>query len=212
MEEVFLQYAELIETRTGRVRRNSSDGTADMRIGWLLWEKSLTEFLYFEERMVAPHPDRYYACWNETPPRGNRKGSKSLWVFEKETDKKRYSITTTAGIKIQPYFDVPEKDDPDLIYFRVQNEYIDPDTVLLWIAASTAEKLKEKLGSIRREVVSEAIKEVIEKREMLADSQDEELTRAVPVAVSRNAFDELVDAGEAVSDEHRIQLLLRALG
>ena len=212
MEEVFLQYAELVDSRTGRVRRNSDDGSADMRLGWLLWENSLTEFLYFEERMIAPSPERYYARWNETPPRGNRKGSRSLWVFDKETHEKRYSITTTAGIKIQPYFDVPLVDDPELTYFRVQNEPVDPDTVLLWIASSTADQLKEKLGSIRREVVNEAIENAIEKRYMLTESLDEELTRAVPIAVSRKAFDELVGAWEAVSDEHRIQLLLRGLG
>ena len=211
MEEVFFQYAELIESRTNRVRSKSTDGVADMRFGWLLWESSLTEFLYFEERMSAPNPEQYYAHWNETPPRGSRKGSKSLWVFEKGSNKKRYSITTTAGIKIQPYFDVLGRDDPELIYLRVQSEHVKPDTVLLWISASTASQLKEKLGSVRRDVISAAISDVTRTRGRLSDHITEELTRAVPIAISQSAFKQLVQAGDAISDEHRIQLLLDAL-
>ena len=82
MRDVFKQYSDLIDIRTRKVRENSAGKEPDMRIGWLLWEDSLTEFLYFEEPLVAPQPDNYHAEWNETPPRGTRKGSKSLWIYE----------------------------------------------------------------------------------------------------------------------------------
>ena len=107
MRDVFAQYADLIRDRTERVHKAATNVKIDMRTGWLIWENSLTEFLYFEERMLPPDPDKYFAQWNKTPARGTRKASKSLWIYEKETKQKRYSVTTSAGIKIQPYFDVP---------------------------------------------------------------------------------------------------------
>ena len=48
-------------------------------------------------------------------------------MYEKITKQKRYSVTTSAGIKIQPYFDVPPPNDQNLYYFRVQSEPIDTD-------------------------------------------------------------------------------------
>jgi len=94
-------------------------------IGWLLWKDTLEEFLYFEEKMEKPDPDLYYAEWNVTPARGARKPSKSLWVYEKDTGKKKYSVTTTAGAKIQPYFDVPAPNDQHLYHFKVQGVIVD---------------------------------------------------------------------------------------
>ena len=47
MRNVFQQYSDLIDIRTEKVRENSSGKEPDMRLGWLLWEDSLTEFLYF---------------------------------------------------------------------------------------------------------------------------------------------------------------------
>jgi hypothetical protein len=121
MRSVFRQYSELIKLRTSKVKEQIPDGKEpDMRTGWLLWEDSLTEFLYFEQPLEAPNPKGYYAEWNVTPPKGARKGSKSLWIFDRKTNKKRFSVTTTAGIKIQPYFDVPAPSDKNLYYFRVQ--------------------------------------------------------------------------------------------
>lgn len=58
MRSIFQQYAELIDARTAKVQEITTDGLADMRTGWLLWERSLTEFLYFEERMEAPLPQK----------------------------------------------------------------------------------------------------------------------------------------------------------
>lgn len=211
MADVLTQYAALIEERTRRVSQNSSGNAVDMRFGWLLWEDELKEFLYFEERMQKPDPSQFYAEWNETAARGARKSSKSLWIYEKGTNKKRYSVTTSAGIKIQPYFDVPAPSDANLVYFRVQSERLDEDTILLWVAATTAEQLKRRLGSIEKDVVSQAVFEAAEKDRLDDDFSIEDLHAAVPIQVSKGAFDLLVTHWEAVSDEHRMQLLLKSL-
>lgn len=133
MQDVLRQYKELIEHRTLKVEKTSKNNKADMRTGWLLWERSLTEFLYFEERMSAPNPEMYYAEWNERGAEGSRKGSKNLWIYEAETGKKRYSITTNAGAKIQPYFDVPPPNNENMFFFRVQGEDIGAGKILIWI-------------------------------------------------------------------------------
>ena len=62
MSIVLSQYAELIEARRQKVAEQaSSKGKVDMRTGWLLWQESLRQFLYFEEEMLAPNPANYDA-------------------------------------------------------------------------------------------------------------------------------------------------------
>ncbi len=68
-----------------------------MRTGWLLWQANLHDFVYFEEETIAPNPDDYTAEWHENPISGGRKPSKSLWIYERETRQKKYSVTTDAG-------------------------------------------------------------------------------------------------------------------
>ncbi len=138
MRDVFLQYAELIRKRTARVIDAAPGKEPDMRLGWLLWESTLTEFLYFEEALCVPVPEQFVAELHETPAKGARKGSKSLWIYDRNTGQKRYSITTSAGAKIQPYFDVPPPSDENLYYFCVQGEPVGTESVRLWISAETA--------------------------------------------------------------------------
>ena len=211
MVDVLRQYSTLIDERTQSVRDDSSDGLADMRLGWLLWETGLQEFLYFEETMAKPDPEKFYAEWNETAAHGARKASKSLWIYEKATDQKRYSVTTSAGIKIQPYFDVPPPNDPNLAYFRVQSEPLDDDTIILWVAAATAAQLKERLGSIEKEAVSKAVFEATQKFRKDDEFSIDDQYLAVPIHVSKDAFALLLNHWEGVSDDHRIQLLIRSL-
>lgn len=211
MCDVFKQYAELIRQRTNRVQETAPGIAPDMRTGWLIWEDTLTEFLYFEEPMVSPNPNNYYAEWNTTPPRGVRKASKSLWIYDKETNQKRYSVTTSAGIKIQPYFDVPAPSDQNLCYFRVQSEPISADTICLWVASSTANALAQWLGSLDRDVVSIAVDRVVAGHTASSAVSNLEEDVAVPIPLSVEAHDRLVAAWEAVSDEHRAQLLLKSL-
>ena len=211
MRDVFEQYAALVEARTNAVRNAAPRSKPDMRIGWLIWEDLLAEFLYFEEPMRAPDAKNYYAVWNETKARGVRKSSTSLWIYEKSTKQKRYSVTTSAGIKIQPYFDVPPPNDSHLYYFRVQSEPVDADTILLWVAASTAKELKQQIGSLEKEAVSETILRVTtgERRAAVPANPDEDLAVAIPISAA--AYKALLDAWEGVSDEHRMQLLVKAL-
>ena len=211
MRDVLSQYAALMEQRSERVREKSPDGSADMRFGWLLWENDLREFLYFEESMEKPNPETCHAVWHETQARGARKPSKSLWIYENETGNKRYSVTTSAGIKIQPYFDVPPPDDKNLVYFRVQSESVGQDTVLLWVTAATATRLRERLGAIDKDVVSEAVLSVTSEEGVNEEGEINGLRQAVPIPVSKKAFDRLIDNWQAVSDEHRVQLFIRAL-
>lgn len=161
--------------------------------------------------MQKPNPQNYYAEWNETAARGARKPSKSLWIFDKSTNKKCYSVTTSAGIKIQPYFDVPPPNNPNLIYFRVQSEPFDDDTIILWVAAATAARLKDRLGSIDKEIVSKAVFEADEKERHDEGFTIDDLQSAIPIYVSKEDFDLLINNWEAVSDDHRIQLLIQSL-
>jgi hypothetical protein len=211
MCDVFKQYAELIQERTNRVKDASTNKTPDMRTGWLIWEDNLTEFLYFEERMLPPNPEQFTAEWNFTPAKGIRKASKSLWIYDKDTKKKRYSVTTSAGIKIQPYFDVPLPSDKNLCYFRVQSEPIDDLTVRLWISAATAHALQVKLGSLDSSIVSTAIIDAIARVGNIDQPPERSDEMAVAVCISKDAHMQLITAWEAVSDEHRAQLLLKAL-
>lgn len=211
MRDVFLQYAELISIRTEKVREVFPEGEPDMRIGWLLWEDSLTEFLYFEQPLAAPDPDEYYAQWNETPAKGARKASKSLWIFERSTNKKRYSVTTSAGIKIQPYFDVPSPADSNLYYFRVQSEPIDAESVQIWVAASTARTIQRLLGSLEKDKVSDAIIKAA-KDTVRSDVQPpEQQELAQPIVLTKRAFEIFKEAWHGVSDEHSAQLFVESL-
>lgn len=211
MRDVFKQYAELIQERTNRVKKAAPNKTPDMRTGWLIWEDNLTEFLYFEQRMLPPNPEQYTAEWNVTPARGARKASKSLWIYDKDTRQKRYSVTTSAGIKIQPYFDVPPPSEKNLYYFRVQSEPVDATTIRLWISAATARALKKELGSLDSATVSTAILNTIERVGKIVQAPEEKDGLAVAVDISKEAHMQLLTAWEAVSDEHRAQLLLKAL-
>ena len=211
MRDVFEQYAQLIQARTNRVKEAAPHITPDMRTGWLLWEDSLTEFLYFEERMLPPKPEQFTAEWNITPARGVRKSSKSLWIFDKDTKKKRYSVTTSAGIKIQPYFDVPHPSDKNLYYFRVQSEPVGDAFVRLWVSATTARAIKNKLGSLDSATVSMAILKAVKRTKENVQISEKEEELAVSMVISKEAHIQLISSWEAVSDEHRAQLLLKAL-
>ena len=182
-----------------------------MRVGWLLWEDNLTEFLYFERRCCRQMPALFTPSGTHGRP-GVVNRAEALWIFERETGQKRYSVTTSAGIKIQPYFDVPAPSDTNLYYFRVQSEPVNSETIQLWISASTAVALQRHLGTLTRESLSDAILSLAEKGTHGIAPANPENDLAVPVQISVTAHAALLMMWDtAVSDEHRAQLLLKAL-
>ena len=105
--KVLTQFANQISAFRKRVAETAAGVTPDIRWGVFLWSPSLEEFLYFEEVMEEPNPDDFYAEFVEGQHRG--RPTRSLYIFEKETGVKRYSVTMPErGAKIQPYFDVPQ--------------------------------------------------------------------------------------------------------
>ena len=197
--EVLGQYAELIERRAKQVSERAGGGTPDMRTGWLLWQDSLRQFLYFEEEMLPPNPADFTAEWRRSGG-GGRKESKNLWVYDKHGTK-RYSITTSAGAKIQPYFDVPPPSDPNLVTFTVQGERVDGTSIRIWLTKSTAERLRQLLGGLEAERISDAI---ISSAGTLAaarqpGSTEEDL--AFPVSVTEEAYDALQEVLPGLGDE-----------
>jgi hypothetical protein len=213
MKSVLKQYTDFLEQRKEYVRQNCPGFEPDMRTGWVLWQSNLKEFVYFEEETLAPDPDDYIAEWHQNPERGGRKESKSLWIFEKETRQKKYSVTTTAGAKIQPYFDVPPSSDPNVYFFQVQGEPYKPGLVRVWIVASTAHELERLVGNLNAENLHQAIVASLSRP---ADAEGEAALKteeATPIILTAESYGLLETCyPNAVSDAHMIQLLLERLG
>jgi hypothetical protein len=215
MHDVFRQYAELVESRRQYVadQGHVSPEDVDLRTGWLLWQTSLRQFLYFEERTSAPSPEDYTAQWNEQVGLGRRKGSKNLWIYERNSGKKRYSVTTSAGIKIQPYFDVPPPADPNVYLFTVIGERLEPGIVRVGITRRTAHALERTLGNLERQSLSRAILEAIDGIEDLESTevQGEDYEELIFLTISEEAYIALCEAFPGVNDEHCFQLFVDLL-
>ncbi|WP_462202668.1 hypothetical protein [Frankia sp. CcWB3] len=214
MVDVFKQYAELVLNRRRKVENQTAQRPVDMRIGWLLWQDSLRQFLYFEEPMSAPDPNNYIAEWRDVAG-SSRKGSKNLWIYERSTGKKRYSVTTSAGIKIQPYFDVPPPSDPNLYIFTVIGEQVDLGIIRVWLTPQThgllrrAAKGKLDIDDLSRFVSSSA--SAVKPLEGSASGPEQVRAGAVPLFLRESAYRQLTEAFQGVNDEHCFQLLLEGL-
>jgi hypothetical protein len=211
MREILQQYAELIRQRTEKVREQAPAGThPNMRTGWLLWQESLRQFLYFEESMEAPDPTQYTAQWVESGG-GSRKGSRNLWIYERATGKKRFSVTTSAGAKIQPYFDVPPPNDPNLYIFTVIGEVILDGRVRCWLTRTTFQDLEQLLGRVSSQTISRAIQKHLS--ELPAAEAGPFVTEepAEAVEISADAYALLTSRLPGVNDDHCFQLLVRLL-
>jgi hypothetical protein len=212
MTDILNQYNDLIDIRIGNVLSKTSKKIADMRFGWLLWKENLEEFLYFEEEMVKVDPQLYCAKWNITPARGSRKASRSLWIYEKSTGKKKYSVTTDAGAKIQPYFDIPAPNDRFLYHFKVQGVQVDGGLVQVWLTRSTAKYLELLLGSLDSDKLSQAIDEFdiqgLVSQENVAISE----SIAVKVLIKEDSYSKLKTLFEPISDEYMLQQFAIQLG
>ena len=214
MIDILSQYNELIDSRRKKVAdENKTSNPVDIRTGWLLWKRTLDEFLYFEEKMERAEISDLYAQWNETPAKGSRKSSRSLWIYNKITKKKVYSVTTTAGAKVQPYFDVPLPDDPNLYHFKVQGVSVDEGLIKVWLTNMTANYLKVLLGGLDKERISEAIAAIKDTHSESINSEkatyckDVVSSIAVPVIVHSEDYAALKNKNEYISDEYMFQQL-----
>lgn len=211
MRDVLTQYAELITNRRNKVREQSGKNEdPDMRTGWLLWQESLCQFLYFEEEMLTPNPDDYVAEWVKRTSK-NRKESTNLWVYERETGHKRYSITSEAGAKIQPYFDVPPPADTNLYLFTVIGEVIDTGVVRIWLTEATTRELKRLLGRLDTDKISEVVLRAALAISKLNPVRQAEQEVAQSLLITEEAYKALKNALPGVSDEHSFQLLAQYL-
>ena len=212
MVNILSQYNELVDNRTDAVLEKSDRKVADMRVGWLLWKDRLDEFLYFEEAMTKPNPSEFYAKWNKTPARGARKASKSLWIYEKSTGKKKYSVTTTAGAKIQPYFDIPAPNDENLYHFKVQGVSIDGGLVKVWVTRSTAKYLELLVGSLESDKLSNAIDTLSVSKEQEQDTVVTAEKIATPLFIKESSYKKLQEIFPSKSDEYIFQQFAIHLG
>lgn len=212
MADIFRQYGELIEKRRSKVREESgkAGGVVDLRYGWLLWQENLHQFMYFEEEMSAPDPARFRAQWNESAE-GGRRRSKSLWVYEKESDKKRYSVTTDAGIKIQPYFDVPAVDDANLYHFTVIGEVVSDGRVRVWVSENTYENLVQLLGEVSTQVLDRTVLEVLGQLPKPLPVRNTKTETGHALFLSEPTYRAFVSAVSGVNDDHRFQFIVRFL-
>lgn len=109
-ELVITQYNDLIRDFQRRVAAESeAREKADIRWGVLLYKRDNSKFLYFEKEMETHDPDDYYA----EHPEG-----KNLYIYENDTDVKRFSVTTDP--KIQEYFEIP--DEEYLYWFNIEHD------------------------------------------------------------------------------------------
>jgi hypothetical protein len=213
MYDILTQYGDLIRRRKEKVRELSgSRSEPDMRTGWLLWQDSLRQFLYFEEEMVPPDPTKFEAKWVQRVSKsGSRKPSTNLWIYDIASGAKRYSVTTEAGAKIQPYFDVPPLTDANVYIFTVLGEVLDTGLVKVWLTDATARELNRIVGSLEPEPLSKVVLETAKQATKRNIVDEAERQVAHPFKITLEAYRALQDAFPGVSDEHCFQLLAEQL-
>lgn len=179
----------------------------DMRNGWLLWQSSLREFLYFENEMSVPDVDEIVAEWRHRGD-GRRRGSRNLWIYDRTTSEKIYSITTEAGAKIQPYFKVPLPSDPNLYHFVVQGEDVGGGMIRAWVTSGTAKLLEQRLGELTPDILEAAVRRSVPPVRSAMENRSAFDPGAAAILVGAAAYAELQSKFDAVSDEHLFRQLL----
>lgn len=179
----------------------------DMRNGWLLWQDSLREFLYFENEMSVPSDNDIVAEWRQRSD-GRRRGSRNLWIYDKATSEKIYSITTEAGAKIQPYFKVPLPTDPNLYHFVVQGEDVGSGMIRAWVGSATATMLQQRLGDLSPDVLSSAVQRVVPPDCAAMEGRSAFEPTATAILIRMETYTDLQSKFEAVSDDHLFRQLL----
>lgn len=211
MRAVIAGYQKVLDERNRKAVAISDGKPVELRSGWLLYDSSLSEFLYFEERSRNLNPKKHRAVWSERVKKGEggRRGNRNLWIYD-ENDQKVWSVTGgSSGTKIQPYFKVPAANDKNLCYFRVQGEPLTSGTVRVWVTTSTARNLQQILGELDTQRVSDAILNVSASDEILSSTEECEEVREL--VIGQSAYSILKQKFLGVSDEHCFQLLCKRL-
>ncbi len=120
-------------------------------------------------------------------------------------------MTTSAGVKLQPYFDVPGVNDGNLYHWTIIGESIDPGDVRIWLTARTAGALRSLIGSLDKDVVSSFVLEFVASKPE-EDAQavgPEDADAVVEVMMTKEAYAVLGDTFPSTNDDHLIQQLLQ---
>lgn len=150
-QDVLTQWADQIREFEARIRASSPQRTVDARWGILLWAPDHTQFLYFEERLVKPNPSDFHAEWHNGQHRG--KPTRNLHIYERATDKKRYSCTLPKnGAKLQPYFDVPTEAE-GAVLFKVTKM----DVVPVYVPRALKDRLAKDFPDMPEDQVIEQL-------------------------------------------------------
>ncbi len=211
MRIVIKSYQRVLDERLTKAIAISDGKPIELRSGWLIYDSSLTEFLYFEERAQNLNPKKHRAVWSERIKKGEggRRGNRNLWIYG-EDDQKVWSVTGgSSGTKIQPYFKVPAANDKNLCYFRVQGEPINTETVRVWVTEPTAQNLMQILGELGTRRLSAAIMKVSPSDQVLTATQEREEVHEL--VIDQSAYAALKEKFLGVSDEHCFQLLCKRL-
>ncbi len=205
MRDVLGQYADLLRVRMTTL---AEFGTPDLRTGWLLWQRDLSEFLYFEEELLPPDPAAYDAKWKVSGrPSGRRKMSKNLWIYERGTGKKRYSVTTEAGAKIQPYFDIPSAGS-GVYVFKVRGEDVGEDLVRTWVTRPTLERLELALGNLDPAAIESGVERALAvEGEAAGETQSDGIPLAEPLVLPRETYDALAASLPDADDDTRFSMV-----
>ena len=121
-------------------------------------------------------------------------------------------MTTEAGAKIQPYFDIPPLTDPNVCVFTVIGEVIKVNSVIrVWITDTTKRELTRLLGTLNPEILSAAVLKVSAAMEKLGPIEEARQENATAFEISFEAYQALQASLPGVSDEHSFQLLAQHL-
>lgn len=210
MRSVLQQYSEFLDQRKSYVRKQSNGQEPELRTGWLLWENELRDFLYFEEETVAPDPSDYYAEWHESPGGGGRKGSRNLWIYEHETHIKRFSVTTDAGAKIQPYFDVPLASAPHTYLLTAQGEELGNGQVRIWLGSQTARELRRLAPDLGVDALRVVIESAASRYEPGAPSPATR-QQVQEIRLPEETYGLLTSVFPGTSDDERVKRLIEYL-
>jgi hypothetical protein len=157
---VLEQWGAQIERFCERIASTSEAGTYEARWGVLLWAPDHSQFLYFEESLTKPNPRDFEGRWVDGSHRN--KPTRNLHIFERETQKKRYSCTLPRnGAKLQPYFDVPTVEQ-GAVLFNVPPLTMAP----LYVEHSDLERMRHLFpGAADEEIAAKLLAFYLEHRE-----------------------------------------------